>query len=323
MSAEHGSPLVIVTGLSGAGKTTALRALDDDGYYCVDNLPPSLATATLRVCAGGGIRRVALGMDVRVGAFLEAAKDAVDALSHHPEGLEVIFLDAADDVLVRRFNETRRPHPMLATANGARGLGVRDGVTLERERLAALRDVATWILDTTHMSVHDLRRHILNRRAGNIGRRKMKLRVMSFGFKHGQPLDANVVIDVRFLDNPYFVPALKELTGNDEQIREFVLGSPGCGELIGHLEGLLRFVLPRYEDEGKSYLTVAIGCTGGRHRSVAIANEIARRISASGWRSDAAERRVGIVHRDVRSGAMMSEVGHESNVAGDSEEAIE
>jgi UPF0042 nucleotide-binding protein len=308
VAAGEDAQLLIVTGMSGAGKTTALRALDDDGVYCVDNLPPSLASATLRECATAGITRVALGMDVRVGAFLDAAREALHTLSNHSPGMEVIFLDAADEVLVRRFAETRRPHPMLAASDGTRGLGVADGVRMEREQLAALRNAATTVVDTTRMSVHDLRRHILNRSPGIGGSsRRMKLRVMSFGFKHGPPLDASVVIDVRFLDNPYFVPALKELTGNDEAIKEFVLASPGCGELIAHMESLLEFALPRYEQEGKSYLTVAVGCTGGRHRSVAISNEIARRLSAANgdWR-------IGIVHRDVRSGVMMIEIGEES-----------
>lgn len=306
--------LVVITGMSGAGKTTGLRALDDDGYYCVDNLPPSLAPATLAVCDSGGIVRVALGMDVRVGAFLDAAQGAIEALAEHPAGLEVIFLDAADEVLVRRFNETRRPHPMLAGADAAQGLGVLDGVQMERQRLSALRALSTTIVDTTHMSVHDLRRHILTRSRKGRNARHMKLRVMSFGFKHGAPLDASVVIDVRFVDNPYFVPALRELTGNDAPVRDFVLDSPGTQELMQHLESMLTFLLPRYEDEGKSYVTVAIGCTGGRHRSVAITNEIAQRLSAGrgGWR-------VGIVHRDVRSGVMMSEVGERSRPSADLE----
>lgn len=301
MNREGDATLVVVTGMSGAGKTTALRALDDDGYYCVDNLPPSLASATLRVCAGSGIQRVALGIDVRVGAFLDAAKQALDSLSHHPSGMEVIFLDARDEVLVRRFNETRRPHPMLA-ATRSQGLGVTDGVRLEREQLAALRTLATTVVDTTHMSVHDLRRFILDR-AGRRAARRMKLRVMSFGFKHGPPLDASVLFDVRFLDNPYFVPVLKDHTGNDDQVRDFVLASPGCAELLEHLESLLGFALPRYQEEGKSYLTIGIGCTGGRHRSVAIANELAARLAKR------VAGRIGIVHRDVESGVMMTEVG--------------
>lgn len=293
-----GTKLVVVTGMSGAGKTTALRALDDGGYYCVDNLPPSLASETVRVCAEGGIAQVALGMDVRVGGFLDAAEGALAKLAAHRDALEVIFLDAADEVLVRRFSETRRPHPMLAGIDG--GLGIVDGVKMERERLLPLRHAATTVIDTSHMSVHDLRRYILERSVGDA--RRMSVRVMSFGFKHGPPLDANVVMDVRFLDNPYFDPALKDMSGNDDAVKEFVLGSPGTTELLEHLEGLLTFAFPRYEREGKSYLTVAIGCTGGQHRSVAIANEVARRLRARG------EWRVGIVHRDVVRGVMMTEV---------------
>ncbi len=307
------SAVVVVTGLSGAGKTTALNALSDLGYYCVDNLPPTLVAATVRVCNGGGIERVALGMDVRVGAFLDSALDAILALQHHPDGLSVLYLDAADAVIVRRFSETRRPHPMLVgpAGQGATGLRVPDGVKLERERLAPIRGFATLVVDTSHMSVHDLRRQVLERfGAGGDEQPSMQTRVVSFGFKHGVPLDVDLLFDVRFLDNPYFVAELRDLPGTEPAVRDFVLGSPGAEELLGYLEGLLLFALPRFEREGKSYLTLAIGCTGGRHRSVVVAAELAERLGTK------ADHAIGIVHRDVgRGGIMTKQVAAEPAMA--------
>ncbi len=296
--------LVVVTGLSGAGKSTALHALSDVGYYCVDNLPPALVSKTVHTCAAEGIERIALGMDIRVGAFLDAAQGAIEGLQGHPAGLQVLYLEAADEALVRRFSETRRPHPMLATVakqGGADGpFAVADGVRLERARLASLRGLATMIVDTTHISVHDLRRDVIaSFSSASIGERPMLVRLLSFGFKHGVPLDADLVFDVRFLDNPYFVPGLREQTGEDVAVRDFVLASPGCAELLEHLDGLLGFALPRYQHEGKSYLTVAVGCTGGRHRSVAIAIELAQRLS------ERLGKPMGIVHRDAGRDTMM------------------
>jgi UPF0042 nucleotide-binding protein len=301
--------VVVVTGLSGAGKSTALRALDDAGYYCIDNLPPTLLESTVDTCVGGGLRRIALGIDVRVGAFLDVAAAVIEALSERPWSVEVLFLDAADDVLVRRFSETRRPHPILSGAAGevAAGgshqgpLAALDGVLLERERLTALRQMATVLLDSSHLTVHDLRRQVLEGLgSAPAGGTRMVTRMMSFGFKYGIPLDADVVFDVRFLDNPHFVEELRELTGSDEPVRDYVLSRPGCEELIDRLHGLIGFAMRRYEREGKSYLTVAIGCTGGRHRSVAIAEALALRLSTAGIES------VGIVHRDSARGARMS-----------------
>jgi len=293
--------LVVVTGLSGAGKSTALRALADVGYYCVDNLPPSLAAATVTVCATGGLGRVALGMDIRVGAFLDAVLAAIEGLGlEHPEAaLSVLFLDASDEVLVRRFSETRRPHPMLHVAGARRGgdgqhaLAVLDGVWLERERLGPIRKLATLAIDTSLMTVHELRRRVIDALGPAGDRRRMETRIMSFGFKYGVPLDADLLFDVRFLDNPHFVAELRELSGSDQAVADFVLRSPGTAELLDHLSALLRFSLPRYEREGRSYLTLAVGCTGGRHRSVAISIALADRLSTETGRA------IGIVHRDL------------------------
>jgi UPF0042 nucleotide-binding protein len=289
---ESDASIVVVTGLSGAGKTTALNALADLGYYCVDNMPPALAVATLDVCRAVEIERVALGMDVRVGGFLDELLPAIDELRRMKTALSVLYLDSADEALVRRFGETRRPHPIFTA------------VALERERLADIRTLATHEVDTTHLTVHELRRLVLERFGGGAAP-QMLFKLLSFGFKHGVPLDANLMFDVRFLDNPHFHPELREMTGNDGAVRDFVLAADGADELVSRLEALLSWALPRYAREGKTYLTTAIGCTGGRHRSVAIANELARRLSAvSGLR-------VGIVHRDVLRGAIMTEVSAE------------
>ena len=292
--------VVVVTGLSGAGKSTALHTLSDLGYYCVDNLPPSLVTETVKVCAASGVLPVALGLDVRVGAFLDQAVVAINALGHEAWRLAVLFLDASDDVLGRRFSETRRPHPLLmppaAPDSGERddSMSVLDAVQLERERLGAIRARADLVIDTSQMSVHDLRRDVTERFGPEDDARPIMLtRLVSFGFKYGLPLDADLAFDVRFLDNPHFVHELRERPGTDDAVRDFVLASPGCAELLEHLERLLRFALPRYEREGKSYLTIAIGCTGGRHRSVAIAADLARRLGAGG------RFRVGLLHRDL------------------------
>lgn len=309
---EMEAEVVVVTGLSGAGKSTVLRALTDIGYFCVDNLPPSLVGSTVTTCVGGGIDRIALGIDIRVGAFLDAAPEALKQLPKLASNVAVLFLDAADDALVRRFSETRRPHPMLSEGPAGSGrprdtgelLAVVDGVRMERARMSSIRSHATLAFDTTHMSVHELRRQVVDTFAEGSVQPHMTVRVMSFGFKHGLPLDADIVFDVRFLDNPHFVPGLRDHTGDEAPVREFVLASPGSAELLAHVEGLLQFALPRYEREGKSYLTIAIGCTGGRHRSVTLSIELARRLAADG------QRRIGVVHRDVsRPGSTRGGVG--------------
>jgi RNase adapter protein RapZ len=296
---DDDTSVTVVTGLSGAGKTTVLAALADLGFYVVDNLPPALAATTVDTLFAGGISRVALGVDIRVGAFLDDLADVIERLRQGPHEVEVLYLDAADDVVVRRFSETRRPHPMIARHDT---LTLAEAVQRERERLLPMRDAAQLVVDTSHLNVHEVRRTIIERYSERDAAPRMQLKVMSFGFKHGVPLDVDVMFDVRFLDNPHFVPGLREQTGMDAEVRDFVLASPGARMLVDKLEDLLVFAIPRYRQEGKSYLTVGIGCTGGRHRSVALTVELARRLSASAGEA------VGIVHRDVRRGAMMSEV---------------
>ncbi len=276
--------VVVVTGLSGAGKSTALNSLEDLGYFCVDNLPTALLERTVEVCESGGIRRVALGVDVRVGSFLEGAAPALERIAQSKRDLVVLFLDASDESIIRRYSESRRPHPL---AGGARegmradlgAVAVLDGIRLERERLAPLRAVASVVIDSTLLSVHDLRRQVIAHLGpGKAEQPRMVTRFVSFGFKYGIPVDADVVLDVRLLDNPFFVEGLRHLPGTSPEVRAFVLQSPEAVEFIKKTEDLLAFSLPRYEREGKSYLTVAIGCTGGRHRSVAVSAELADRL---------------------------------------------
>ncbi len=276
--------VVVVTGLSGAGKSTALNSLEDLGYFCVDNLPTALLERTIEVCEAGGIRRVALGIDVRVGSFLEGAAPALARIGESNRDLVVLFLDASDEAIIRRYSESRRPHPL---AGGAReglraeigAVAVLDGVRLERERLAPLRAVATVTIDSTLLSVHDLRRQVIAHLGPGKGEQpRMITRFVSFGFKYGLPVDADLVFDVRLLDNPFFVPELRALPGTDPLVRDFILKSPEALEFIDKAEALLGFSLPRYEREGKSYLTVGVGCTGGRHRSVTVSTELADRL---------------------------------------------
>ena len=276
--------IVVVTGMSGAGRTSALRVLEDLGYYCVDNLPPRLAPQLVALL-GGDIARIGLGVDVRTGSFLVGAAQLLDELRAGGHTAEVLFLDCADDMLVRRYSESRRPHPL------APGGDVLEAIGRERERLAPLRARASRVVDTSRLSVHELRRVLVEHLAQRGSAAAMQVRIVSFGFKYGLPVDADLVFDVRYLANPHFVPDLKPLTGRDAPVAEFVLGSSEAQELLADVTQLLDRTLPRYEREGKAYLTIAIGCTGGRHRSVALAEELGKRLGTS--------RQVSVGHRDI------------------------
>jgi len=294
--------VVVLTGLSGAGKSTALRALEDLGFFCVDNLPPPVLPSTIAALEQGELRRLAFGVDVRVRSFLDNIGSVMDAVVAPGRELSVLFLDASDSALFRRFSSTRRPHPLatlLDASDRETATDVLDGIRLERERLASLRARATRILDTTTLSVHDLRRAVFDAFGpGAGGAPSMHTRVVSFGFKYGTPMDADLVFDVRFLDNPFFVPELKALPGTDARVRDFVLGSVETAELLAKLGDLLEYSIPRFEREGKSYLTVAIGCTGGRHRSVVLAARLAETL-ARGLSRD-----IDVVHRDVEKATL-------------------
>jgi len=306
--------VVVVTGLSGAGRTTALRALEDLGFFCIDNLPTVLAPDAVALCEKGGMTRVALGMDVRVRAFLGEVGGVLSQLEDGGRrDLSVLFLDASDETILRRFSETRRPHALATYGSLTHAASVLEGVTVERERLSPLRVRATRVIDTTALGVHDLRRQVVAHFGPASGSaERMTVRVLSFGFKYGTPADADLVFDVRFLKNPYFVPDLKKVPGTEKPVKDFVLALPETGEFLQRTLDLLRYVVPKYEQEGKSYLTIAFGCTGGMHRSVVLADHVAASLDATlhptiGTADEAFTRNsslpprieIAVVHRDV------------------------
>jgi RNase adapter protein RapZ len=265
------SRFVVLTGLSGSGKSQAIRALEDLGYFCVDNLPvaliPMLAELTLR--AGTEISRAAVVIDAREGKMLDELPPALRRLKALPRLNPVlIFLDASDDVLVRRFSETRRPHPLAPDRSAI------EGIREERARMSPLRRLADHVVDTSNMTVHELRHAFRNVEGGASPGSQLVVTVLSFGFKHGIPVDSDLLFDVRFLPNPHFVPKLRAHTGREREVRAFLDKSPATHEFLEHTLNLLRFLIPQYVAEGKTYLTIGIGCTGGRHRSVMIAEAI-------------------------------------------------
>jgi len=268
---------MVVTGLSGAGKSQAIRALEDLGYYCVDNLPiPLIPTfADLALAGEGDIRRAAVVVDVREGAALVEFPQVYRRLKRRAGAkAQLMFLEADDATLLRRFSETRRPHPLAPDRSPAEGLRE------ERRRLAPIRKLADRIIDTGALSVHDLRRRVLESAGMSSAHSRLSVNITSFGFKRGVPTEADLVFDVRFLPNPHFVTNLRPLTGRHPRVARYVLRAPAARRFLRLTADLLRFLLPQYIAEGKSYLTVAIGCTGGRHRSVAIAESLGRRLRA-------------------------------------------
>ncbi len=282
---EHGE-LVVLTGMSGSGKLSALKAFEDLGYYSVDNLPLELIPrfADL-VRQSAEIERAALVVDVREGMRLDRFPSILKQV-RKVLSTRVVFLEASDDVLVRRFSETRRPHPM------GRSQTVVEGIRAERKRLDPIRNVADIVLDTTKFNVHELRAHINAQFEREAGAKDLTISSASFGFKNGVPAEADLVFDVRFLPNPHFVPEFRKLTGRHPKVAKYIRGFPQTQEFLDKTADLLKFLLPHYIEEGKSYLTVAFGCTGGQHRSVFIAEEIKRRLEAAGHR-------VKAVHRDM------------------------
>lgn len=269
--------IVVVTGMSGAGRSTALHVLEDLGFYCIDNLPPPLLAAAVSVCTEGASQsRIGLGMDVRARAFLDSADDEIEKLRARGEPMKVLFLDAEETVLVRRYSETRRPHP-LSTEYPEEPIAAL--IARERERLVDLRTRADQVLDSSRLNAHEFRRQLVQLFAGH-GELSMTTRLMSFGFKHGTPADADLMFDVRHLPNPHFVPELRPRSGKDPAVAKYVLDRPEGKSLLDSLENFLAPLLPQYAKEGKVVLTVAIGCTGGRHRSVAIVEALAARLAA-------------------------------------------
>ena len=278
---------VVVTGLSGSGKSTALRVLEDLGFYCVDNLPVALLPRFVELWESSreDVHRVAFGIDARERLFHGGFEAAFDEIRRLGVRLEVMYLEASDEVLVRRFSETRRPHP------GAPSGTVEDGIRREREALRALREVADRIVDTSALTVHELRAALRDMLA-RLATPALTVSLVSFGYKYGLPTDADLAFDCRFLPNPFFVDELRQKTGLDPAVTDYVLKRDDTQEFLQHLDALLTFALPRYQREGKSYLTIAIGCTGGRHRSVTLVEALRHRLEAAGVS-------VLVRHRDV------------------------
>jgi len=275
--------IVIVTGLSGAGKSTALRALEDIEFFCVDNIPMPLVAQMVEHLAYEGDRdKLAIAIDSRQRRNLAGWASALAKLRGAGHRLEVMFLDASDEVLLRRFSETRRRHPLS-------GDDLTDGVRRDREVMAELRHGAA-VIDTSHLNMHQLK-SIIQERYGGTG--KLAVTLVSFGFKHGLPIELNHVFDVRFLPNPYFEPTLTHLDGRDPEVASYVLGPDGL-ELVRQVEGILRFSLPQFQKEGKLYVTICVGCTGGRHRSVVIVEELRKRLGQA-WD-------ILVRHRDIDRG---------------------
>jgi RNase adapter protein RapZ len=280
--------LVVITGLSGSGKGSALKAFEDLGFYCVDNLPIGLIPKFADLCAAPGshIQRSAVVVDIREGEAISQLPVAYQRLGRDGLRVALLFLEASNEALIHRFEETRRPHPL------GHDLPVLEGIRLERSLLKPMRRLADTVIDTSRMNVHELR-ELIQDRFGGRRRKTMLVSVLSFGFKHGVPRDADLVFDVRFLPNPNFVAGLREKNGRDPEVKEYMESQTLTREFIHRISSLLLFLLPHYVREGKSYLTIAIGCTGGRHRSVALAEHIGSLLDEEGYKTK-------IVHRDLR-----------------------
>jgi len=281
--------LVIISGLSGSGKSHAIKCFEDLGFFCVDNLPPALLPRFAELCMqrGRDVKNVALGMDIREREFFADFFSNLDSLKSLGYSVHLLFLEARDEILVRRFSESRRPHPLLPQSP------VLEGVRVERERLIELRRRADRIIDTSDLTVHELKellaRHYLQQLEGN----RITISLLTFGFKFGIPYDVDLLFDVRFLRNPNFVADLKHLTGEDARVQSFVLNDPNAKVFLDHLQSLFKFLLPLFERERRSYLTIGFGCTGGRHRSVAIATSLKSGFASLGYE-------VALRHRDLQ-----------------------
>jgi len=280
--------IIIITGLSGSGRSTAINALEDAGYFCVDNLPVLLLPKFLELSLGGAseVQKLCFGMDLRQKEFVKNCTDVFSALRREGYRFTILFLESSEEVLVKRFSETRRQHPIST------GKSLLESIRSEKEQLAEVKEIADKIIDTSKLTVHDLRDIILEEVDRGITGQRMRVSLLSFGYKYGVPLEADLIIDVRFIPNPYFMPELKKLDGKDERVRAFVMKWPETVAFLQKYVDLLNYLLPLYEREGKSYLTIAVGCTGGRHRSVSIAEEIFAHLKA---RQD----RILLHHRDM------------------------
>jgi len=283
---RESNQLVILTGLSGSGKSTVLKAFEDMGFYCVDNMPVELIPifAELHEAGEGNFSRAALLVDARDGAQLQKLPGLLTHLrKEHP--ISLVFIEANDDALLRRYSETRRPHPL------GKDYSVRESLRHERKLMAPIRRLADAVIDSTQFNVHELRTFI-TRRFKNPDRHPMLISVVSFGYKYGVPIDADLIFDVRFLPNPHFVPALRKFTGRSAKVRRFIRSFPQTGVFLRRMESLLAYLMPHYIEEGKSYLTIAFGCTGGKHRSVVLAEEIRKALEKRKYATK-------VIHRDI------------------------
>lgn len=296
---------VIITGMSGAGKSTALKFLEDYEYFCVDNLPISLIEPFAQISVDGSssdINKLALGIDIRSGKMLDKMESVLENLTKMGIRYKIVYLDSSDEVLVKRYKETRRTHP-LAGVDGR----IEDGIRLEREKTTFLKQRADYIIDTSQLLTRELRNEIKQIFVEKHTFKNLYVSVMSFGFKYGIPTDADLVFDVRFLPNPYYVSDLRPLTGLDEPIKQFIRKSPECDIFLDKFEDMLNFLIPHYVQEGKNQLVVAVGCTGGRHRSVMLADEIYKRLSKN------TDYGVRILHRDMQKDLVTKQRDYEVN----------
>jgi UPF0042 nucleotide-binding protein len=285
---------VIVTGMSGGGKSTAIHMLEDAGYYCVDNLPVSLIGkfSELITKPDNEINKAVLGIDARAGQRFEEVAGIIDSLKDKGIPVEILYMDCSDQVLIKRYKETRRIHPMNVNDTGAR---IEDGIAKEREVLSEIKKRADYVIDSSQLLTRDLRKELDKIFVKNEAYNSLMVTILSFGFKYGIPTDADLIFDVRFLPNPYYVEELKHQTGNDKAVQDYVKGFPECGQFLDKLTDMLSFLIPGYVQEGKYQLVVGIGCTGGQHRSVTIANELYERLKSSGGNYG-----IKLAHRDVK-----------------------
>jgi len=282
--------MVVVTGLSGSGRSAALKAFEDIGFYCVDNLPLALLPAYVEYAKGSDeASRSAIGIDIREKGFPTRFPLLYNQIKSAGGYLETVFLEASDQTIVRRFSETRRPHPLARE-----GTLLLDGIRQERTALTEVKRLADRIIDTSEYTVHDLRQTIERLYTNEDSGRPMVITLVTFGYKYGMPYDLDLLFDLRFLPNPHFVPELRVHSGEEQQVRDYIMARPDSVEFLTRLEGFLEYLLPRYRAEGKSYLTIGFGCTGGRHRSVAVSGMIADRLRQKGYD-------VNIKHRDIGS----------------------
>ncbi|MBI5180072.1 MAG: RNase adapter RapZ [Nitrospirae bacterium] len=279
--------VVFITGLSGSGKSNAIKCFEDLGFFCVDNLPTALLPKFTELCtqSGNEISRVAIGIDIRERGFFKNFLEVLDELKKENYNIEILFLEASDEALVRRFSETRRPHPLAKSGS------VVDGIRLERETLSELRKRADKIIDTTNYNVHQLK-EVLNKHYLESEGKRLTISFVSFGYKYGIPYDVDLMLDVRFIQNPNFVKGLKPLKGSDKRVIDYVLKFHETKAFLEKLYEFLKFLIPMYEKEGKSYLTIGIGCTGGRHRSVAVSEILKGYLEKEGYS-------INIKHRDI------------------------